>query len=1114
MKSQSKTFSLLKNDPLWYKDAVIYQVHVKSFCDSNGDGIGDFNGLAQKLDYLETLGISALWLLPFYPSPQRDDGYDIADYFGIHPSYGTLRDFKNLLREAHRRGIRVITELVINHTSDKHAWFQRARNAPKESPWRNFYVWSDSPEKYKDARIIFQDFEHSNWAWDQKADAYYWHRFYSHQPDLNFENPKVHEAVFKVIDYWMEMGVDGMRLDAVPYLYEEEGTNCENLPKTYEFLRKLRSHIDKKHKNKMLLAEANQWPEDAAAYFGEDGGICNMNFHFPLMPRMYMALQMEDWFPIVDILEQTPQISEQSQWAIFLRNHDELTLEMVTDEERDYMYRYFANDPSARINLGIRRRLAPLLGKSRRRIELMNILLFSLPGTPIIYYGDEIGMGDNHYLGDRNGVRTPMQWSNDRNAGFSKANPQKLFLPVIIDPEYHYQTVNVEIEDANATSLLWWMRRVINMRARYTAFARGEIHFIHTENSNVFAFVRSYEEETILVVINLSRFSQVVELDLEKYAGMQPIDVFSKGEFPPITSAPYMLTMGFHDYFWLKLETQKALAQPDSWSVAELDFDAEWTRLFSGKNREYAENQLFSDYISVRKNSGRKSPRVRSVKIVDALTVRDRQFVAVLLLLKVRYTRETSDMLFLPLSSCSAEAAQFYTGNNDLLILAHLRGKNSQYIIDATYIPEFHQVFYRLIRNKKKFANSSMTLSAEPLSCFKRTIAEPKEIYLEKAGSRNTSFTLDNGSYVKIFRRIEKGINPDVEVTNYVSSMKSKPQMITQSYGQVVLQHKKDNYVIAMVNKAIENTGLVWSDATQNAIRFLDEVITHRDDSPAPRSLFADLLQPSAEYTISDHFEHHTGVFIEQMSLLGTRLSQLHILLAENGNSQNQFSPEQFTMLYQRSLYQRMQSRVKKTFDSLQRKSKKMDEIHLDLANKVLKLREPILSVYKTWQAGKFLAKKSRIHGDLHLGQVLHSANDFVFKDFEGRGDRALSERRIKRSALRDLASLVQSLHWAGARALYDLSQWHEKDISFLEGWLQVWYAEVSNPLISHYFEGIHDSALVPEQKEQFIQLYRIYQLHQAVTEIGQTLADDNSDPNDLKIALTAMLTISQLTEQ
>jgi maltose alpha-D-glucosyltransferase / alpha-amylase len=543
----------LPRDPHWYQDAIIYQVHVRSFSDSDGDGIGDFQGLTSKLDYLQALGVTALWLMPFYPSPLRDDGYDTSDYTDIHPSYGTLRDFKRFLREAHRRGLRVITELVLNHTSDQHPWFQRARHAPPGSPERDFYVWSDTPERYTEARIIFKDFEQSNWSWDPVAKAYFWHRFYSHQPDLNYDNPAVFRAMTRAIDFWLGMGVDGLRLDAVPYLFEREGTNCENLPETHEALRRLRQHIDRRHEDRMLLAEANQWPEDAVAYFGQ-GDECHMAFHFPVMPRLFMAVRMEDRFPIVDILAQTPAIPETAQWAIFLRNHDELTLEMVTDEERDYMYRVYAADPAARINLGIRRRLAPLLGNHRRRIELLNGLLFALPGTPIIYYGDEIGMGDNIYLGDRNGVRTPMQWSPDRNAGFSAANPQRLYLPIITDPEYHYEAVNVDAQQTNQHSLLWWMRRLIALRKQHPAFGRGTLEFLSPRNRAVLACIRRHPEETLLIVVNLSRYVQYAELDLGAFQGQTPMELFGRVAFPTVGDRPYLLTLAPHTFFWFALE--------------------------------------------------------------------------------------------------------------------------------------------------------------------------------------------------------------------------------------------------------------------------------------------------------------------------------------------------------------------------------------------------------------------------------------------------------------------------------------------------------------------------------------------------------------------------------
>ncbi|HXT16750.1 MAG TPA: maltose alpha-D-glucosyltransferase [Gemmatimonadaceae bacterium] len=540
------------NDSLWYKDAIIYQLHIKSYRDSNADGFGDFRGLIEKLDYIHQLGANTIWLLPFYPSPLKDDGYDIASYEEINPTYGTITDFRTFLEEAHQRNIRVITELVINHTSDQHPWFQRARRAPKDSPDRNWYVWSDDPNKFAETRIIFTDTEKSNWSWDPEAQQFYWHRFFSHQPDLNFDNPDVLEAVKNVMRFWLRMGVDGLRLDAIPYIIEREGTNCENLPETHEVLKDLRRALDAEFPGRIFLAEANQWPSDVRPYFG-DNDECHMAFHFPVMPRMYMALRKEDRTPIVDIMRQTPDIPPECQWAIFLRNHDELTLEMVTNEERDYMYREYARDPRMRINVGIRRRLSPLMESGRRQIELMNALLMSMPGTPIIYYGDEIGMGDNIYLGDRNGVRTPMQWSADRNAGFSEADTAALYSPLIVDPPYGYHTVNVAAQERVPTSLLRWMRRVIAVRQEYQAFGRGTWEPVDAANRRVLVFIRRYRDETILCVNNLSRFAQYVELDLHEFNGMIPLELWSKNCFPPIGELPYLLTLGPHNFLWFRI---------------------------------------------------------------------------------------------------------------------------------------------------------------------------------------------------------------------------------------------------------------------------------------------------------------------------------------------------------------------------------------------------------------------------------------------------------------------------------------------------------------------------------------------------------------------------------
>ncbi|MBI3183932.1 MAG: maltose alpha-D-glucosyltransferase [Myxococcales bacterium] len=535
----------------WYQTAVIYELHLRAFYDSNADGVGDINGLIAKLPYLERLGVNCLWLLPMYPSPLRDDGYDIADYYGIHPDYGNLEDFKHLVEEAHRRGIRILTELVINHTSDQHPWFQESRSNP-HSPKRDWYVWSDTDDKYKGARIIFLDTERSNWTWDPVAKQYFWHRFFSHQPDLNYDNPAVQAEMVNVMRFWLDLGVDGFRVDAVPYLFEREGTSCENLPETHAFTRRLRALIDREYRGRVLLAEANQWPADVRVYFGE-GDEFHMGFHFPVMPRLFMAVRREERRPIVEILQQTPQIPEGCQWAIFLRNHDELTLEMVTDEDRDYMYREYAKDPRMRLNLGIRRRLAPLMDNGRRRIELLHSLLFSLPGTPVLYYGDEIGMGDNIYLGDRKGVRTPMQWSGDRNAGFSDADSARLHAPVISDPVYGYQAINVEAQERTNTSLLAWVKMMIDVRARHPVFAKGKLSFHNPHNPKVLAFVRQSPEETVLVVCNLARSAQPVELLLPEWRGHQPVELIGETPFPPIGEGPYQLSLGPYMFLWFKL---------------------------------------------------------------------------------------------------------------------------------------------------------------------------------------------------------------------------------------------------------------------------------------------------------------------------------------------------------------------------------------------------------------------------------------------------------------------------------------------------------------------------------------------------------------------------------
>ncbi len=684
-----------RNDVHWYRDAIIYQLHVKSFFDSNNDGIGDFRGLTQKLDYVRDLGATAIWLMPFYPSPLRDDGYDISNYRDINPAYGSLRDFKAFVRAAHERGLRVIIELVINHTSDQHPWFQRARAAKPGSAARNFYVWADDDQGYKDVPIIFLDVEKSNWSYDETAKAFYWHRFYAHQPDLNFDNPRVIEAVLDVMRFWLDMGVDGLRLDAIPYLVEREGTACENLPETHAIIKKIRAAVDADYPDRMLLAEANVWPEEAAGYFG-DGDECHMAFHFPLMPRIYMALAQEDRHPITDIMRQTPEIPEGAQWAIFLRNHDEMTLAMVTDKERDYLWSFYAADRRARINLGIRRRLAPLLENDRRKIELLNSLLLSMPGTPVVYYGDEIGMGDNIYLGDRDGVRTPMQWSVDRNGGFSRADPARLFLPAIQDPIYGFSAVNVEAQLANPWSLLTWMRRMIAVRRSSPALGRGSLRFLYPSNRKVLAYLRELDGERILCVVNVSRAPQAVELDLAEFSGAAPVEMTAGSPFPTIGTGPYVLTLPAYGFIWFRLEAVKEerREQPVP-ELFTLVATGKIETIFAGRELIAFERDAAPRFLSRRRWVRRG--KIENVVVKDFAVLRnageDRRFV--LPLLDIRFSGGASEPYFTPFA---AEAEREDAPPLAAAVARLRRGARTGLLYDAEACPAFGQSMLEAFR--------------------------------------------------------------------------------------------------------------------------------------------------------------------------------------------------------------------------------------------------------------------------------------------------------------------------------------------------------------------------------------------------------------------------------
>jgi maltose alpha-D-glucosyltransferase/alpha-amylase len=1086
----------LSPDPLWYKDAVIYEVPVRAFADSSGDGIGDFAGLTGKLSYIESLGVTAIWLLPFCASPWKDDGYDTSNYTEVHPAYGTLRDFQVFLREAHRRGLRVITELVLNHTSDQHAWFQRSRRAAAGSRWRNFYVWSDTPDRYRDARIIFKDFETSNWTWDPVGKAYYWHRFYSHQPDLNYDNPEVKAAVLEAVDIWLELGVDGLRLDAVPYLFEREGTNCENLPETHDFLKELRAHIDSKFKDRLLLAEANQWPEDAIAYFGKEDE-CHMAFHFPLMPRMFMSIRMEDRYPIADILRLTPAIPPSCQWALFLRNHDELTLEMVTDEERDYMYRVYAHDQTARINLGIRRRLAPLLENDRRRIELMHALILSLPGTPVLYYGDEIGMGDNFYLGDRNGVRTPMQWNGDRNAGFSAANPQKLYLPVVIDPEYHYGAINVETQHNSPHSLLWWTRRLIGLRRQYHAFGRGSIEFFPPENRKVLSFVRAYGAERILVVANLSRFGQCAELPLAPFKGMVPRELFGQTAFPPITDAPYILTIGPHSFFWFSLEppASQEVDTPVSASRGQTTVSltvSSWDAVFDYMSRAAIEREL-PRFLSARRwffGGGRSIARVRIHDVI-----RFPHCASFLVIIGVVYTEGDPESYLLPLSLAVGQQAGEMASQFPERLFAALKTREGEQglLYSGFRNVAFQEELLGLMSRRRRVAGEQGEILGSHTKQFRRIWGSDRPALdpsVSKVDQHNTSVLFGDRFVFKMFRRIEHGIHPELENGLALAAAKEKLPIAPVAGWIEYRSPRGESAIAGILHGFVEHETDGWQFTLENLSLFFERALSLEGDHAKPpqalrslTSLVGNVLPETAEIL--------AGSYWHMARLLGARVAEFHLAMASAAGAA--FEPEPFTDLYCHSLYHGLLAGISRGFEALRARGA---NVPADAAAdcELLLARQPEAEAWlQQLRNRRFSAKRIRIHGSLELGQALYTGKDFVLIDLEGEPDRPIGERRIKRSPLRDVAGMIESFYYASQ------SVWFGKipgiipvegNTPALRQWAEVWFSWAAGEFLNGYLEtpGIGD--LVPVDPEELSILLNAYLLERAMREITSELVD------------------------
>jgi maltose alpha-D-glucosyltransferase / alpha-amylase len=1092
------------DQPTWYKDAIIYEVHVRAFADSNDDGIGDFCGLTAKLDYLQDLGVTAIWLLPFYPSPLKDDGYDIANYTDVHPAYGNLRDFKAFLKEAHQRGLKVITELVLNHTSDQHAWFQKARRATKGSPWRDFYVWSDTPERYSDARIIFQDFEGSNWSWDSVAGAYYWHRFYAHQPDLNFDNPRVRTAMLKVVDFWLRLGVDGLRLDAVPYLFEREGTTGENLPETHGALRRLRTYIDQHFPNRMLLAEANQWPEDAVAYFGK-GDECHMAFHFPLMPRLFMSLRMEDRFPIIDILEQTPPIPKNAQWALFLRNHDELTLEMVTEEERVYMYRAYARDAEARINLGIRHRLAPLLRNDRRRIELLNGLLCSLPGTPVIYYGDEIGMGDNIYLGDRNGVRTPMQWSADRNAGFSRANPQQLYLPLIVDHEYHYETVHVEAQQHNPSSLLQWMKRLISLRKRYSAFGRGSIEMLAPENRKVLAFIRRDGDEIILVVANLSRFLQHVELDLAAFRGRNPIELFGRTTFPAIGELPYLLTLGPHAFYWFAL-SKPPISHPPATkpAIPAIMVAGSWENAVRGDGRGALE-ELLPAFLLQRNWFLSNHRTILSTPILESIPVNTDEGTAYVTIVGVHYADDEPQTYIVPLACASGDAARALRKDSPHAIIANLRDDDGQDIgvlYDAMWGDAFARALLDAVIHRRRFHGMAGTVTATPTPEL-RPALDSKQSNLERttlhATHNNTAIVYGDRVILKLFRCVDIGVNPEQEIGTLLNKrgFAHTPNVV----GAIEYRSKPDEPVtLAVLQAFVPNQGELWETAQKELRDYFSRAAKvtipkqEHDITAAALLKLAEREPPALAVEL-------IGGFLETSQMLGQLTAELHLALAAEIDDPN-FAPYPFSMLYQRSLYQSMRSLVGLVCDDLRRRRAELPETVRADVERLLDGEQGLLRRLHSITAAKIDAVRIRCHGDYHLAQVLDTGDDLVIFDFEGESRRSVLERRLKRPALEDVVAMLRSLYEATAVTRLDSapnSSEGQNGLAALEPQACFWTRWAGAAFLRAYLATASEAPFVPATHEQRAVLLDVLLVEKAIQQLDRDLRDR---PERLPIAL------------
>jgi maltose alpha-D-glucosyltransferase / alpha-amylase len=1094
-------------DPLWYKDAIIYELHVRAFHDSNGDGIGDFPGLIQKMDYLRDLGVTCLWLLPFFSSPLRDDGYDISDYLNVHPMYGTIDDFRTFLASAHERDLQVMIELVVNHTSDQHPWFQAARRAPRGSTERDFYVWSDTEEKYKDARIIFTDTERSNWTWDPEAKQFYWHRFFSHQPDLNYDNPRVVEEVLKVMRYWLDMGVDALRIDAIPYLVEREGTSCENLPETHAVIKTLRREIDANYSNRVLLAEANQWPTDVRPYFG-DGDECHMAFHFPLMPRIYMALRQEDRLPITDIIAQTPSIPDACQWGLFLRNHDELTLEMVTNDERDYMYIAYSADPRMRVNLGIRRRLAPLVDNNRRRIELLNSLLLSFPGTPILYYGDEIGMGDNIYLGDRNGVRTPMQWTADRNAGFSTATPARLYSPVIMDPVWGYEAINVEAQQDEQSSLLNWVRNMIALRKLFSVFGRGGIEFLEPSNRKVLAYLRTYGDERVLCVANLSRFAQPVDLDLSKLEGTVPVEVLGYVEFPPVGPEPYRLTLAPYSFLWLELQPRDEMSAKSAEPAeqATLNVTAGWESIREGMGRQRLEMVSLPEFLPKQRWFAAKSRHIQSTRIINWIPLGE--IPSALVIVEVQFEAGEPSVYLLPLALTSGDDAdELRRTTPNAIVAPTTSGKETGVLHDGVFSDKFCLELLSLIEHARELSARHGSIRGIRGKAFADIVGSGEGQLAVRRGSAeqsNTSILFGDRFILKLFRRLEPGQNPDAEIGQFLTE-KTSFDRTPPFAGSIELKPSPDSepITVAMLQGLVANEGDGWKWTVEELDRYFETCAPLRFPDNV-ESEMGDPLELS-NHPVSQAAKDALGIYFDAATTLGRRTAELHLALASRPDDPA-FAPEPSTAENLRALITDLYQHASRVLDVLKERVSFLPDEVVEIAAAVLSRRRRILDHFRLLESEGLQTQRIRIHGDYHLGQVLKVKTDFVILDFEGEPARSLSYRRAKQCPLKDVAGMLRSFSYAAYSSLISYTTRHPDDVARLEPWAQLWERSAAAAFLRAYRETARGAEFLPAANADLKNLLDLFLLDKAVYEV---LYELNARPAWVRIPLMGIMALS-----